>query len=60
MGTLISNREVITMSCGKDDCTDAKKDDDDLKKQQEWEKKNPGCSPATDKNCPHDHDTSTN
>lgn len=41
------------MSCGKDH--GANKTDDDLKKKQEWEKKNPGCSPTVDKDCPHPH-----
>ncbi len=44
------------MSCGKDHDADAKKVDEDLQKQQEWEKKNPGCSPTIDKECPHGHD----
>jgi len=47
------------MSCGKDhDKDDQKKADEELKKQQEWEKKNPGCSPTIDKECPHTHETS--
>ncbi len=41
------------MSCCKEHGTDEKKVDEDLKKQQEWEKKNPGCSPTIDKECPH-------
>jgi hypothetical protein len=52
-------KEVISMSCGKDhDKDDQKKADEELKKQQEWEKKNPGCSPTIDKECPHTHETS--
>jgi hypothetical protein len=45
------------MSCGKDHSKDDKKADDDLQKRQEWEKKNPGCSPTVDKDCPHPHGT---
>jgi hypothetical protein len=45
------------MSCGKDHGKE-KKVDEDLKQQQEWEKKNPGCSPTIGKDCPHTHDTS--
>ena len=44
------------MSCGKDHDDKVQKNDEDLKKQQEWSKNNPGCSPAIDKECPHGHD----
>jgi hypothetical protein len=43
------------MSCGKDHPEVKKEQDDDLKKRQEWEKKNPSCSPTVDKDCPHGH-----
>jgi hypothetical protein len=44
------------MSCGKDGCQEEKKESaEDLQARQEWEKKNPSCSPATDKDCPHGH-----
>lgn len=43
------------MSCGKNHDVKKKDKDDDLKKRQEWEKKNPDCSPSVDKNCPHPH-----
>jgi hypothetical protein len=44
------------MSCGKEDCKGEKKESaEDLQARQEWEQKNPSCSPATDKDCPHGH-----
>jgi len=49
-------KEVSTMSCGKPDCKEEKKESaDDLKAREEWEKKNPSCSPTVDKDCPHGH-----
>jgi hypothetical protein len=45
------------MSCGKPDCKEEKKESaEDLKAREEWEKKNPSCSPTIDKDCPHGHD----
>jgi hypothetical protein len=49
-------KEGSAMSCGKDDCKVEKKEsDEDLQAREEWEKKNPSCSPAIDKDCPHGH-----
>ena len=43
------------MPCGKEH-EEKKAEVEDEKKREEWEKKNPGCTPTIDKDCPHVHD----
>ncbi len=43
------------MPCGKEH-EEKKATEEDIKKREEWEKKNPGCTPTIDKDCPHTHE----